>query len=136
MKNLFVYGSLMFDEVWDKIISSRHRKVPAQLHGFARYSVAGETYPGLRKETNNKVDGLLVYGLNKKDIAALDRFEGHYYQRQRVTVTVAETGEINCETYLFKSSYLRLLSNQTWSADAFREKHLKKFLVNYFANRG
>ena len=47
MKNTFVYGSLMFDAVWDALIKNRYRKVAARLDGYTRVCIRGEVYPAL-----------------------------------------------------------------------------------------
>jgi gamma-glutamylcyclotransferase (GGCT)/AIG2-like uncharacterized protein YtfP len=124
MTDLFVYGSLMLDEVWDRLIRSKHQKLDATVYDFSRYTVTGEVYPGLRYKLHGKVHGVLVRGLNQKELKAIDRFEGHYYTRKRIVADVDGFGKVSCETYLFKKNYLHLLSTTEWSKDAFLEMQL------------
>lgn len=124
MTDLFVYGTLMLDEVWDRLIRHKHQKLDATVHGFARYTVTGEVYPGLRHKLHGKVHGVLVRGLNKNELNVIDRFEGQYYTRKRIVADVDSFGKVSCETYLFKKNYLHLLSTTEWSKDAFLEMQL------------
>lgn len=124
MKNLFVYGSLMFDEVWDNLIRRKHQKRSATAYGYGRFTVTGETYPGLTRRLHSEVQGVLITGLNKDELRLLDRFEGHYYTRKRIAVVTDGSSKVSCETYIFKKRYRRLLSSTEWSQEAFRQKHL------------
>lgn len=131
MDKLFVYGSLMYEEVWGHLIKGKFDRVQAELEGFKRVNITGETYPGIRKEKGSKVEGVLVAGLNSGHFRRLDKFEGKFYKRKTVTVLTKMQTEYKCEVYLFKNEYKHLLSNTDWCCEKFREKYLQRFLSSY-----
>ena len=129
--NTFVYGSLMFDAVWGSLISTQYAKLNARLNGYARRCVRGEVYPGLTEAEDGMVNGILVIGVTTRDVRVLDRFEGGCYSRRPVTVSTAENGLVNAETYVFRPGAGLLLSDREWSVDEFRENGLRIFLRQY-----
>lgn len=131
MKNVFVYGSLMFDDVWNRVVQHRYNKQSAILSGYKRLSVKGETYPGLIKSFNNSVTGVIYHNVTARDIKRLDRFEGEYYDKISVTV-VCETGYVhNAKVYLFNNRNRNLLSSNSWDPVRFQSRHLRRFIAKY-----
>jgi len=130
MKNTFVYGSLMFDAVWDVLIKNRYRRTAARLDGYARVCVRGEVYPALVEDEGGAVDGVLVSGVSASDIGVLDRFEGSSYSRVPVTVTTSQ-GDCNADTYLFSGEARLLMTGSEWNVEEFRETGIKVFLAGY-----
>jgi len=131
MKNIFVYGSLMFDDVWNRIVQHRYEKHAAVLSGYKRLSVKGEGYPGLVKSFNSSVEGVVYFDVTAQDIKRLDRFEGGYYKKIPVTVT-CETGQVvNADVYLFNKRNRRLLNNKQWDPVRFQAHHLRQFITKY-----
>lgn len=131
MINTFVYGSLMFDAVWDLLITNRYQKTAVRLEGHARVCVKGEVYPGLIKAEGRSVDGILVTGVCDADIRILDRFEGEHYRRVPVEVTGPQGESYQAETYLFSNEGRFLLSDSEWSVDDFRDRGMQVFLAEY-----
>lgn len=131
MTNTFVYGSLMFDAVWDKLIRRRYRKQWARLDGYTRLRVTGEVYPGLVASDTGSVDGVVIEGVSNDDIFLLDRFEGEYYSRQPVTVVTRNNEPYEAQTYVFREEFAFLLSDCEWSAEEFGECGIREFLSGY-----
>lgn len=99
--HVFTYGSLMFREVWERVVRGRYRSAPATLDGFARYVIKGESYPGIVAEDGARVDGLVYFDVDRSDLAALDAFEGIEYRRDKLPV-VAKSGErVDAYTYIY-----------------------------------
>lgn len=131
MKHVFVYGSLMFDGVWSRIVQHRYEKQAAVLSGYRRLAVKGESYPGLVKSFNNSVEGVIYLDVTAQDIKRLDRFEGEFYKKIPVMVT-SETGLVlNAEVYLFNRRNKNLLSNTPWDPLRFHTHHLRQFITKY-----
>ena len=128
MKNLFVYGSLMFEEVWCQLLKGSFHKKAAILHDYQRLKVTGQYYPGIRKAPGSQVNGILIMHLNHKQLRLLDTFESHYYKRKSVFVCTDSHEQYRCETYLFKPKYTHLLSKSPWDAEEFRTRFLHSFL--------
>lgn len=130
-KNLFVYGSLMYHQVWSRLLKGRHARQPAQLLDHKRVCIHGEYYPALIADSGSSVQGMLVSDLTVRDIKVLDEFEGRYYQRISVTVSTATAHGVACDVYLFRNKYRHLLSDREWSNETFRSKYLSKFIKTY-----
>ena len=130
MKNIFVYGSLMFDSVWTRVVSGTYTKIEGQLFGYARFGIKDEHYPGLIEQPGT-VDGIIWLDVSDSDIAKLDRFEGVYYRRHQVFVADSHDRCLDCETYVISNDYRYLLEDQPWDAEQFREKYLQQFIEDY-----
>lgn len=130
MKNIFVYGTLMFDEVWRQLISNHYRRIDAELTGFKRLKVKGEDYPGIIPSEGKRVSGELIFNVSTDDVKQLDIFEGEYYRRDKVTIISGKIAYL-AETYVFKERYCSLLSKEEWSARAFQKSGLSSFLARY-----
>lgn len=126
--NLFVYGTLMIPAVMNAVTDRQFRFVEAILTGYARYTVKGETYPGIIPETDAVTKGILCFDVDELSLERLDAFEGDLYQR---TLILAETekGEMfSAETYAVKPEFRDCLSLRKWNVKEFAQNHLKKFL--------
>lgn len=131
MKNVFVYGSLMFDDVWNRIVQCQYEKNTAVLAGYKRLCVKGKTYPGLVKTFGCSVEGVVYLNVSAQDIQRLDRFEGEYYKKIPVAVSSEGSHALDAEVYLFRQSYKHLLGNTPWDPDQFQTHHLRQFITNY-----
>lgn len=119
--HVFTYGSLMFPAVWERVVRGRYRSVPAMLPGYARYAVEGETYPGMVRQSDAAVNGVLYFDVDEADLLALDVFEGSEYRREQVRVSIAADENHVAATYLFTAS--DRLTRQPWEPEAFRIRH-------------
>lgn len=99
--HIFTYGSLMFPEVWQHVVQGRYRFAPAAADGYARFAVAGETYPGMVARIGAAVSGVLYFDVDERDIAALDAFEGEDYRREAVRVALDGGGSAEAGAYLY-----------------------------------
>ncbi len=131
MKNLFVYGSLMYPAVWRRLVRRRYPSHPARLRGYRRFRVKGETYPGLLRARGGVVSGVVYLGVRQRDLTRLDRFEGHCYRRVPVRVEVDGLGRQPAEVYLFRPGQRRRLSTSEWDEETFARKGLQRFLTAY-----
>lgn len=135
MNNVFVYGSLMFDEVWDRLVQKPYKKLDANLAGYKRLRVCDEDYPGLVKFSAGDVDGKLYLNVTEHDLARLDHFEGEYYKRESVIVRVG-VEEYPAEVFVFCRVYRHLLCESEWSVGHFARKGLHRFLSRYTGFQG
>lgn len=128
MQWLFVYGTLEFPEVVRKLLGATLDGEKAILRGFARYLLVNREYPGIVRDPDSSVDGVLYQGVTPKYIRLLDRYEDNIYDRQRVQVINAKGEPVDAWAYIIPPKYRRELSTAPWQRDAFRCKHLKRFL--------
>lgn len=128
--HIFTYGSLMFPEIWQRVVCGNYRSATATLPGFARYALADDTYPGMVAQAKAVVEGLLYYDVAPPDLAALDAFEGREYRREKVNVVI-ESGEtvIAC-TYIFLAE--QRLSGLPWEPQAFQ---MSRFIGTYCSDK-
>lgn len=115
--NVFTYGSLMFDPVWQRVVRASYSSAGCSLDGFARFAVRGQAYPGIVPKEGSRVRGLLYLGVRPADIAALDRFEGSEYARIPITVTLDGGMQRAADTYIYL--YPQNLTGSPWIPEDF-----------------
>ena len=130
MKNIFVYGSLMYDEVWNRIVQEFHQKIKAKIVGYKRLKVKNADYPGLAKD-KGVVPGFVWLNVSQSNIERLDLFEGKFYKRVEGIATDMNNNKIIVNFYLIQDSYLSILEDIEWDEEEFQEHGLEKFLRNY-----
>ncbi|MCC5847591.1 MAG: gamma-glutamylcyclotransferase [Verrucomicrobia bacterium] len=114
MEHVFAYGTLQFPDLMRRLLGRLPTSRPALLHGYARYAVRNEDFPGLVPEAGSLTDGLLFENLNANELARLDKYESEMYDRLRLKVhlAVGETCEAN--VYVVSPQYRHLLSDSPW----------------------
>lgn len=128
--HIFTYGSLMFPQVWERVVRGRYRSARAVLAGHARFAIAGETYPGMVAQEGGQVEGVLYFDVEREDVTALDAFEGMDYRRDKVAVTT-ETGEcVVAHAYIYLLP--QRLSGAPWRPEEFQ---MERFIGTYCAAR-
>ena len=96
---LFVYGSLLENSLRKKILGRDVECEPARVEGYerrhARYFII-VARPGA------VTDGLLLSGLGRADLEALDGYEevGFLYWRELIEVSRSDGGRVRCWIYL------------------------------------
>ncbi|MBI1892120.1 MAG: gamma-glutamylcyclotransferase [Burkholderiales bacterium] len=124
-RHIFTYGSLMFAEVWRRVVASSYRSAKGKILDHARYAVMHETYPGLVVQKGASVEGIVYFDVQAADIAALDNFEGPDYFRRTVTVQL-QNAQIEADTYIYGKQ--PGLSDMPWDPQAFE---IERFLQTY-----
>ena len=130
MVNLFVYGALMYDEVWGGIVSGDFEKINARLSGYRRFAVIKEEYPGIVKGEGT-VEGIIRFNVDEENLSRLDTFEGEYYERILEQATDSQGNLFEVNVYRIKDLFVELLSDTEWDVAEFEKSGLKKFLDRY-----
>jgi gamma-glutamylcyclotransferase (GGCT)/AIG2-like uncharacterized protein YtfP len=125
-RNVFTYGSLMFADVWTRVVVGRYRSVVATLTDHGRFAVAEQSYPGMIPSLGATVEGVLYLEVDEADVARLDHFEGDDYARTSIALTCADGVARGGETYVYQLAD-RLLP-LPWNPDAFAMDH---FIATY-----
>jgi len=129
-RNVFAYGSLMFERVWRHVVRANYQAKPAFVLGFTRFAVRGEDYPALvATARGDRVDGTVYLGVSAADIDKLDRFETADYVRLTLPVFLADGSYLLAETYLATPALP--LTGETWDAERFAAHHIERFLRSY-----
>lgn len=123
----FVYGTLLYPENLRVLLGRVPPIVPAEVSGFARFSIADEQYPGvIRAGPESSVRGALLTGLSADEMDLLDAFEGDEYERVVVEATPVAGGDpAKTGVYLFKRT--EALTQAPWDPEAFRGAHLEEW---------
>jgi gamma-glutamylcyclotransferase (GGCT)/AIG2-like uncharacterized protein YtfP len=129
--NIFTYGTLMLSEVMVAVTNCEFRFNNAILKGYARFTVKGESYPGIIPATDAATDGIIYFDVDELSLKRLDIFEGDLYQRIAISVEKEDGEVINAEAYVVKPKFKHYLSSSEWNIKEFAQKHLKAFLENY-----
>ena len=124
--HVFTYGSLMFAEVWQRVVRGHYASHAARLDGYRRFAVRDDTYPGIVTSSDSSVEGLVYTDVDAADLARLDDFEGDLYARIDAVATDPHGRAVKVQTYLcLDASYL---SDQPWLPESFALSH---FLETY-----
>ncbi len=91
----------------------------AMLHGYRRFLVKDEQYPGVVATVGGVVAGIVYHGIDVANWQRLDRFEGEMYERQQVRVCYADGSEAEVDCYLFRPEFSHRLTATEWDFAAF-----------------
>ena len=141
--NVFVYGTLLFDEVTTplRIFSRDGRdgtevpvaRRPAILDGYDRFTVRLRehgNFPGIVRGSGT-VEGHLLTAVTPESLARMDEFEGiadGYYARERVSV-VADGESHDAFAYVCGEPLLQFLDGD-WDIEVFRANDLDWYVRN------
>lgn len=128
--HIFTYGSLMFPQVWERVVRGRYRSARAVLADYARFVIVDETYPGMVAQEGGQVEGVVYFDVEREDVAALDAFEGMDYRRDKVTVTIEAGESIAAHTYIYLLP--QRFSGTLWWPEEFQ---MERFIGTYCAAR-
>ena len=130
-KNVFTYGSLMFERVWQQVVSGQYAACPVTLHGYQRFAVKQEEYPAAVPNPAQCITGILYFAVSPTDLARLDDFEGEYYERISVTVVNSNNGAFPAEIYVLNQAYQNILEAVEWDVDRFGTQGIEHFIARY-----
>lgn len=130
IRHIFTYGSLMFPDVWEKVVRGTYRSAAGVAAGYARFAIRGETYPGMVVARGREVAGVVYFDVAAEDVAALDAFEGEAYRRDALTLRLASGETVNADTYIYLD--VDRLAEAPWEPEAFQ---MQRFLDTYCRDR-
>ena len=128
MNNLFAYGSLMYEQVWQALFGESFVGENATLEGYRRRRIKGDVYPVIFPG-DGSVEGILFRDLTEAIVEKLDRFEGELYRRVQVEV-LSSAAMVPAFTYVLKKSYYGVIGDR-WNRSAFESGDLSRFLSRY-----
>jgi gamma-glutamylcyclotransferase (GGCT)/AIG2-like uncharacterized protein YtfP len=128
LRSLFVYGTLMLDDVVEALTGKTFRGQSARLDGFARYRVRGQVFPGILPEERGSTTGVLFTEVDDEAMAVFDWFEGDQYCRTTVDVTT-DNGKVTAEVYVIADDHRGELLLEPWDYDQFLSLHAKDYVA-------
>ena len=131
MRNLFVYGTLMCEDIMQEVAGCLPARLPGILPGYERRAVKGERYPGLVPGPGGRVDGVVYRDVPGFAWARLDRFEGDMYRRRRVQVALTDGATLVAETYVVRPRFVSRLDRAEWNFSEFLRSGKAKLCRHY-----
>ncbi|KAF5754008.1 putative gamma-glutamyl cyclotransferase [Helianthus annuus] len=125
---VFVYGSLLADDVVQVLLNRVPQVSPAILNGYHRFSIKGRDYPAILPVENKKVTGRVLTGLSATELDILDMYEDDKYDKRVVDVSLLDASEVlQAYAYVWGNSTDPDLYGE-WDFEEFKESKLKDYL--------
>lgn len=131
ISRLFVYGTLMYPELFEAITGVRVRHSPARLPGFERRQIAGKDYPGIIPNADASVSGVIYHRLDKAVLRLLDRYEDSFYQRIPATVLTVDNKNLTVWVYGLRYDARSRLLDHDWDEDYFEQHLLAQYMKRF-----
>ena len=131
MHTLFVYGTLITDEVMKRVTGRTFQGRKAVLPGFARYRIKEASYPGIVPHADSIVQGKLYFNIDHDSLTRLDDFENDLYVRVKVQVRADDGRTYEAFTYQVKDTETGSLSDEQWDIEEFKSEHINLFIKEY-----
>lgn len=129
MKPLFVYGTLMFTRVLEKLIGEVEL-MDAVLEHYRRVKVIDRgnmlPYPALIPQEGARTEGKLLFGLSELQLLLLDEYEGDEYERIEVEANTKK-GKDRAWCYVWKNEHVTDLGGD-WDPKEFERLGLMDYL--------
>ncbi|KAL8504357.1 hypothetical protein ACS0TY_022906 [Phlomoides rotata] len=104
ISTIFVYGSLLADDVVRVLLGRVPPSSPAILPHFQRFSIKGRVYPAIVPGEDKKVTGKVLLGITPPELHILDEFEDVEYERASVNVFLKDgTEKLEAYTYVWEN---------------------------------
>lgn len=129
---VFAYGTLEAPQVVELVLGRSLPGAPARLHDYVRHRLRGRLYPGIVPRPGSVTTGTLLGNVTARDLARLDAFEGELYERTTVEVIATDRPfPVPAFTYVVRSRYVDLLSDDAWSRERFEREWLSVVLKRW-----
>ncbi|KAG7024526.1 AIG2-like protein D [Cucurbita argyrosperma subsp. argyrosperma] len=109
LHRVFVYGTLMADEVLRILLKRDPQSSAAVLNGYQRLSIKGRVYPAIIPVNSKKVSGKILSGITDSEMDTLDAYENVEYKRSTVEVSLMVKYSTHLGTQLILDSFEKLL---------------------------
>ncbi|CAM0946989.1 unnamed protein product [Alopecurus aequalis] len=127
--SVFVYGTLMSEEVVRILLGRVPPSSPALLPNHRRFSIRDRVYPAILPVDGNEVSGKVFKGITDGELDVLDIFEDEEYVRETVGVSLTDSSEtITALAYIWANVDDPDLYGE-WDFDEWKEVHLKDYLT-------
>ncbi|XP_057738785.1 AIG2-like protein D [Arachis stenosperma] len=126
--DVFVYGSLLADEVVRVLLNRVPSSTPATLHGYHRFKIKGRVYPAILPVENKKVTGRVLHEITGVELDILDEFEDVEYNRSDAEVVLMDTSEkLQVHTYVWSDRNDPNLYGE-WDFEEWKQVHMNDFV--------
>ncbi|AEC07569.1 AIG2-like (avirulence induced gene) family protein [Arabidopsis thaliana] len=127
MHSVFVYGSLMADDVVRLLLNRIPQTASATLPDL--FSIKGRVYPAIIPAKSDKVSGKVLFGITDDELNVLDEFEDVEYERENVQVLLTDSSDekLQTKTYVWAKKDDPDLYG-TWDFEEWKQLHMEGFL--------
>ncbi|KAJ9537189.1 hypothetical protein OSB04_029922 [Centaurea solstitialis] len=134
--NVFVYGSLLADDVVRVLLHRIPQASPSTLHGYSAALVTWIIHiihqraclSAILPVENKKVTGRVLMGITAPELDILDKFEDFEYEKRAVDVSLLDTSEVlQAYTYVWAKSDDPNLYGE-WDFKVWKESKMKDFV--------
>nr|AAD18111.1 similar to avrRpt2-induced protein 2 [Arabidopsis thaliana] len=125
MHSVFVYGSLMADDVVRLLLNRIPQTASATLPDL--FSIKGRVYPAIIPAKSDKVSGKVLFGITDDELNVLDEFEDVEYERENVQVLLTVNEKLQTKTYVWAKKDDPDLYG-TWDFEEWKQLHMEGFL--------
>ncbi len=132
MPHLFVYGTLMCDDIMFEVSGEMLSSEPVTLDDHSCRAVIQQPFPALISCPGESVNGLLFRDVSKAVWQRLDRFEGVMYQRNEVNVYSPSGENFSALSYMPVPEYMANVSDTRWDYNQFIASGRVRFESGYF----
>jgi len=122
---LFVYGTLLFPSILERLLGRRPLGSPGTVKGYTARTMTDATYPGMVASETDSVSGVLLEELTTSELELLDAYEGWPYERVEIEVTLASVDRVVAFAYVVDEPHV---TENLWDREAFADRHLRAFL--------
>jgi gamma-glutamylcyclotransferase (GGCT)/AIG2-like uncharacterized protein YtfP len=123
---LFVYGTLMFDEVLRALLGRTPARQHAHAYSCRRWALRGRRYPALTigeaAESALPVAGYLIADLSRGEWGTIDRYEDDHYELARI-----QTDGGPAWAYCYGGARQADLEGE-WSPSEFEARYLAEYV--------
>lgn len=128
ISNVFVYGSLLSDDVIRALLSRVPPSSPAILPHHQRFSIKGRVYPAIIPVQDSQVSGRVLLGITPPELHILDEFEDVEYERKTVEVLLRDGLEkLQTDVYIWSNKNDPDLHGE-WDFEQWKVLHMEGFL--------
>ncbi|HSH20161.1 MAG TPA: gamma-glutamylcyclotransferase family protein [Draconibacterium sp.] len=126
MQNIFVYGTLLSQEIIKNLTGKSFKTSPAVLKGYKKHCVKGGDYPAIIKMKDSNTAGIVIENVDDDSIDILSFYEGDDYEKKFVTV-LSNGQSKGVFAFVWRKS-AAYLEDREWDFQQFQENSLEIYL--------
>ncbi|KAJ4848446.1 AIG2-like protein D [Turnera subulata] len=127
LHKVFVYGSLLADDVVRVLLNRVPQSSTAILNGYHRFKIKGCVYPAILPIESKKVTGRVLFGITDPELNVLDIFEDDEYERRTVDVSLLDSDEkLQAQAYVWADKNDPALYGE-WDFEEWKGTHMNDF---------
>lgn len=118
---LFAYGTLQLPERLQGLIGRVPPMLPAELLDYRCGLVMRADFPGIVPCSGERTSGMLLSGIQAKELQTLDIYEGELYHRIRIYAHTRH-GRLDAWVYCIAPWARARVSQHPWSTEYYRNE--------------